>query len=60
MPLTQRHCPHLLLLLLALSCLVSAVHPAPRVEGCPLFTHVLTALSLLAYLFPSRRHPPPR
>lgn len=38
MPLTQLHCPHLLLLLLMLSCLVSAVHPTPRMVGCLLFT----------------------
>lgn len=35
MPLTQLHCPHLLLLLLVLSCLVSAVHPTPCMESLP-------------------------
>lgn len=60
MPLTQLHCPHLLLLLVVLSCLVSAVRPTPCMEGCLLCTQVLTALWLLAYLFPSRRHPLPR
>lgn len=48
MPLTQLHCPHLLLLLLlVLSCLVSAVRPTPCMEGCLLCTQVLTALWLL-------------
>lgn len=60
MPLTQLHCPHLLLLLLVLSCLVSAVHPTPCMEGCLLFTQVLTAPWSLVYLFPSQRHPLPR
>lgn len=41
MPCTPLHSPHLLLLLL--SCLVSAVYPTPRTEGCLLCTEVLMA-----------------